>query len=50
MESRIREIKEREEQIKKFVRGRRKFQETINQGIHILDEFIEEILEITKDI
>ncbi|HSH35684.1 alanine--tRNA ligase [Schnuerera sp.] len=40
------EIKEREEQIKKVIKAEEeKFQETIHQGIHILEEYIEEIIE-----
>ncbi|GMG96200.1 alanine--tRNA ligase [Tepidimicrobium xylanilyticum] len=40
------EIKEREGQIKKVVQvEEEKFQETIHQGIHILEEYIKQILE-----
>ncbi|MCF6464142.1 alanine--tRNA ligase [Clostridium sp. Cult1] len=41
-----REIKEREEQIKKVIRAEEeKFQETIHQGINILEGYIDEIIE-----
>src|SRR5690606_30423864 len=41
-----REIREIEEQIKKVIRAEEeKFQETIHQGIHILEGYIDEIIE-----
>ncbi len=40
------ELKEREGQIKKVIKAEEeKFQETIHQGIHILEDYIEEMLE-----
>jgi len=45
------ELKENEAQIKKVIRAEEeKFQETINQGLNILDEYIEEMKEAGSEV